>query len=70
MFYILIEKAIENGCQYKQLKKVDVFEFIRNTRKLFVKDDLFRKLIDSHEFPITIGIQAFKNRYESIYKFQ
>ena len=64
MFYLLIEKGIEKGMVYKKLRDVDVFKFLKDTRKYFVKDERFIKLIDAEEFPVTIGIEAFFEKYK------
>ena len=64
MFYVLIEKAIEKGMDYKKLQNVDVFDFLKQTRKFFVKEEKFIKLIEQEEFPVTIGVDAFFRKYE------
>ena len=69
IFYILIEKSISKGMNYKGLSKVDVFQFLKESRKLFINDEKFIKLIDNEEFPVTIGIQAFFSKYSN-YRFQ
>lgn len=67
IMYILIEKSISKGYDYKSIGKMDVFEFLKLSRKLFVKDK-FIDLIDNEEFPVTIGVSAFFSKYKN-YKF-
>ena len=69
MFYILIEKSIEQGNNYKKLKNVDVFQFMKDTRKYFVTNENLKKLIDFEPFPVTIGTDSFKLKYENKFKF-
>lgn len=69
MFYLLIEKGIQKGMDYKKLQNVDVYTFLKNSRKLFLNDEKLIKLIDLEEFPVTIGIEAFHFKYKN-YKFE
>ena len=37
--YCMLVVAIEKGMDYKKLQKVDVLDFLKQTRKFFVKDE-------------------------------
>ena len=45
---------------------MDVFNFLKLSRKPFLKDDRFIKLIDNEEFPVTIGVSAFLQNIQTI----
>ena len=68
MMYILIEKCTSKGIDYKAIGKMDVYEFLKKSRRLFVKDEKFISLIEKEEFPVTIGIESFYSKYQN-YKF-
>ena len=68
MFLILIEVSInEYKLNFKNMKNINIFEFIKNGRKIFVKDEKFKKLIDENEFPVTIGVNSFHLKYSKFY---
>lgn len=63
MLHQLIEEKKTRS--YKELKNIDnIFEFIKDFRKQSTTDIEFIREIESQEFPVTIGFEAYKEFYK------
>ena len=66
MFFIMIEFSIKNGKSISKIKKInkfEIFNFMKESRKYFTKNEMLIEMINLQDFPTTIGEDSFITYY-------